>query len=459
MLVDENSQERFEFLYKKDRTKFSKFVLVFSLVSISQYFLNMMISVLIVGVGEAKYIPGAGLAVISLGYIYGLLGFLRVATVGFSSQAKYVNDDELAWKHFVGSSIVALILGVVLIILQKPMINFFIFLYKSPPHIAEVAMKYYSVIIWASPIHLLNFVIAGWLMGRGSIFRVLLIQIVGTAANIYLGIFFVTKDGMEISGGALGGVLSQVIMCVLGLILVLNIIPKGKIRFRFDSSKAYKEKMSKINTQLILRMVFLTIQMQIHNAILGHWGEPFISVNNILMNLVFLASGVFEGVANAASNFAGRSIAEKNKSLLEFTWKTTTLFTTTIAIILSMLFLFVGDSFIVYIAGSPISREAALNYRFWVLPYILFGGYAISYYGVFVGSLCTKPVATSAFMSLVTFVFTYYVTSGIIIKNGYSGFIALWLAYAVFYFILSLGLYLYKRALFDTFDKLKTDSV
>ncbi len=438
--------------------KFSKFVVFFSIVSISQYFLNMMISVLIVGMGESKYIPGVGLAVLSLGYIYGLLGFLRVASVGFSAQAKYSNNDELAWKHFLGASVGALIFGLVLIVLQDIMIKGFIFLYKSPPHIADVATEYYNVIVWASPVHLLNFVIAGWLMGRGSIFRVIIIQIIGTAANIGFSILFVTQEGMAIIGGALGGICSQVIMCIIGLVFVFHAIPKDKIKLDIAALKVHIKQMKIVSSNLSLRVVFLTIQMQIHNSILGELGEPLVSVNNILMNVIFIVSGVFEGIANSSCYFAGRSIVEKNDKLLRFAWKTTTIFTLAVSIVLAIAFIFFGEQFITYLAGSPISREAALYYRLWTLPYILFGGYAISYYGVFVGAVCTKPVAISAFMSLVTFIFTYYVTNGIVIANGYSGFIALWLAYSVFYLILSLGLFLQKYALLKVADKLKMEN-
>ncbi len=454
-ISNENSSKKISIFSKVeglDIKQFAKFVLLFGCVSTLQCFLGMLVDVWIIGRLDPEYMHAIGTPLLAIGSLYSLLGFIRIATVGFSSKAKYLNDKKEQWISFLSPAIASVLLGLVFIILHKLMMTASIFFDKLPVNIIGMARQYYDFIMWASPIHLLNFTIAGWLMGRGSLVRVLLLQIISNALNIGLGIYFTWELNMLAAGIGWATIISQVVASIIGLIFVLISMPKKNVGLRLADFKAISNTLISFNFHLLLRSIFLAIQIQLHNMILSSLSDPLMSVNNILINLVLISSGIFEGVANAASLYSGRAMVEKNRNLLEATIKMTNIFTIIIGVLLAVLFMILRVPYANIISNNIASQEMTIRYSLWLIPYFLFGGFATTYLGIFLGTVYTKPIAISAFMALVTFVFIYYVTSGVVIQNGYSGFVALWIAYIVFYIIRSLGLYLYKDNLLTHAD-------
>ncbi len=427
--------------------KFAKLVILFGCASTLQCFLGMLVDVWIIGQINSEYMHAIGTPLLAIGSLYSLLGFIRISVVGFSSKAKYLNDKKEQWISFLSPAVASVLLGIAFIILHQPMIRASIFFNKLPADIIGMAREYYDFIMWAAPVHLLNFTIAGWLMGRYSMVRVLLIQVVGNALNIGLGIYFTWELNMLAAGVGWATIISQAVMCIIGLIFVFISLPKKNVGLCLADFKAISKTLISFNFDLLLRTIFLAAQLQIHNLILISLNESFISINNILMNIVLIATGIFEGVANAASLYAGRAMVEKNHSLLSFTMKMTNIFTIAIGVLLSILFIILRVPYAEIISNNIASQEGVIRYSLWLIPYFLFGGFATTYLGIFLGTVYTKPIATSAFMALATFVFIYYVTSGVVIQNGYSGFVALWIAYMGFNIIRSLGLYLYRGSL------------
>lgn len=454
MLVDDTTSSDNNVKQKRlsQVLEFGKFTLFFVFVSTLQYFLNMLAGVFILGRINVQYMHGIGSVVLSLGSLYGLLGFLRMATVGFSAKAKYLNDDEYAWASFFESAVLALVIGIIFIVLQKIVFQGSMVSYKLEGEVVGVASDYFYVVIWSSPIHLLNFVITGWLMGRGVVVRVFVMQLICTALNIGLSIFLGLNIGLGARGIGIAMALSQVIMCAIGVVFILSILPKHTISFNKTVFADNRKKMLAIDSHLILRFVFLTIQIQINNILVARLGGSYISASNILMNFVFISSGMFEGIGNAASAFAGRSMAEKNSALLRSTWNMTNIFTIAMSVVICIIYIAIRTPFIESIASSASSRQLSLDYSLWLIPCFLVGGFSMSYFGIFLGTTFTKPIATSSFMALVTFIFVYNGIRDIVVQNGYSVFIAIWIAYIVFYLIRSLGLFLYNRKLLDILD-------
>ncbi len=289
-------------------------------------------------------------------------------------------------------------------------------------------------------------------MGQGRVFRVIITQMLGNIMNIALGIIFVREMGMNTIGMAMATIISQIIICIVGLVLIFNIIPKEKRVFSINIFKANFQIVFIANLNLFLRTLFLTIQLNIHNGMAGDLGQIYGSVNNILIQFLLIASGIFEGVANTASAYAGHSIGEKNKPLLEFTWKMTNYYTIAIGIILSIVFIVFRSPLISLYAVNEEIANATIKYSLWLLPYLLIGGFSMTYYGIFIGAVYTKPIAISTFMSLVAFLFIYYAAVGIVQKYGYVPFVTLWFAYSIFYAVRSYGLYFCKKSLLAKAD-------
>ncbi len=451
--IDKDIEHQTKIEKALDVALFVKFTILFGIVATLQYFLNMLVGVWIIGKINIEYRHAIGSVVLSLGTLYGLLNFLRVSTVGFSAQAKYKNDDEKASTSFLEPAILSVVIGIVFVVLQRVLISGFIFTSRLDGELEIVARDFLHIVIWSAPVHLLNFTITGWLMGRGSTIKVLIIQMLSTAINIGLGIFLALNMELGGRGLAFAAIISQVFMCILGLIFIIRALPKHAISFATTIMADNRKKIAFIDSNLVLRFIFLMIQTQILNMLVASLGDLYIASSNMIMNFVFISYGMYEGIANAASAFAGRALAEDKTSLLKFTWKMTNIVTIIMSAAICVIYVIICVPFIEQIANNSSLQKLTIEYSMWLIPYFLIGGFSMSYLGIFLGAVYTKPLATSAFMSLVTFAFIYYGISDIVVKNGHSIFIAIWIAYTVFYIIRSLGLFMYREKLLTILDK------
>ncbi len=136
-----NDNPIYNFDKKESLKQFAKVFILFTFVSSSQYFVGILLRRYVTGHIEPEYMQGFGIGSLILGSLLGLLGFLRVATIGFSAQARGMKDPEKDWTAFFEPAILSLAFGILIILLQKPMLHGAIFLYKLPDNTAALASQ------------------------------------------------------------------------------------------------------------------------------------------------------------------------------------------------------------------------------------------------------------------------------------------------------------------------------
>ncbi len=431
---------------KSSRVSYTKeFAKVFAfcaLVSSTQYLLPLIAAYKI----DPQSIMGIGYGIVTLGSLYGLMGFVRVLAAGYTTQSKTKNDEERYWSSFIEISLISVMLGIVIIIFKKPIFHAMMLLNTG---VSETTREYYNVAILASPIHMLNFGVIGWFIGHKKFKSVFFIHIFGSFFMIFAGSTFIPVWELGAIGIAISTTTSQIFLFVISLFVVLRIIPKEKRILRLYNFKASFNPVFFASIYLLLRTVFLIVQMNIDHSMAGRLGEPLWSANNILVQLLFLASSIFEGVACASSIFICRAIVKKNVKLTRFTFKLTNYFTVGTGVVIAALFFMFREVFINFYASTDEISHAAIIYSMWLLPYFLMGGFSMTYYGFFIGANNTKPIMTSVGISVIVFVFAHYVTNEVLLKLRYSSFDALWMSYTVFYIIRGIALYLKRDTVFQ----------
>jgi MATE family multidrug resistance protein len=146
-----------------------------------------LISVAFLGhLQEIDALAGVCIANILFNLVYLILEFLRMGTTGLTAQAVGADDQEAALLVGLRNGLIALGLGIVLLILQYPLREVGFSLLSADIDVKAAGIDYFNARIWGAPAVLLNFVLIGWLLGREENSKVVVLSVIGNAANIIL---------------------------------------------------------------------------------------------------------------------------------------------------------------------------------------------------------------------------------------------------------------------------------
>ena len=166
---------------------------------------------------SAAFIGGISVGALILSVIYWNFAFLRASTGGLTAQAYGRMRVGGAGEHpsaILGRAL-ALSLGfaALLLVLQWPLSRLALVFNDSTPRVAELAIRYFFVRIWAAPATLSLMSLKGWFIGMqdtlSSMFTDLVVNVVNIAASIVLTLGAFGWQGIGFDGIALGTVIAQ----------------------------------------------------------------------------------------------------------------------------------------------------------------------------------------------------------------------------------------------------------
>ena len=142
---------------------------------------------------HAAYLGAVAVGSALFGFLFVGFNFLRMGTTGIAAQRFGANDDDGLRTSLGQAGIVALLIGLVLLLLQKPVGQFGISLLGPDADVAPLAREYFDIRIWAAPATLLNYALIGWFIGLQNARVPLLIVVTINLINIVLDLLFVLK--------------------------------------------------------------------------------------------------------------------------------------------------------------------------------------------------------------------------------------------------------------------------
>ena len=182
-----------------------------------------LVDVSIVGhLGSATYIGAIAVGGMLFSMIYWIFGFLRMGTSGLTAQAYGRRDLAEVILSFVRSVGIAFGLGLLLILLQYPILKVAFMLIDATPAIKELASLYFRICIWGAPAVLGLYSFAGWFVGMQNSRFPMYIAITQNIVNILASLCFVFLFGMKVEGVALGTLIAQYAGFLMALLLWLR---------------------------------------------------------------------------------------------------------------------------------------------------------------------------------------------------------------------------------------------
>ena len=392
---------------------------------------------------DPKYIAAVSLGAILFNNLYWLFGFLRVSTTGYAAQAFGAADRELGTLAFFKPLVLALLISLACIVLQKPILEGYLAMIGAAPEVNALCREYYYILIWGAPLVLGNYVALGWLMGQTRVRASVFMQVSMNVLNMALSIWFVFGLHMDIIGVAFatllsqlyGGVISVVLMYYYGEFDYKN-LPWGEL---LDWRTFIG--MLKVNVNLMIRTACLLTVNNIIAAVGASFGTVVLAANAVLLQLKDIMSYLIDGMANGAAIFSGRAVGAKSGAGLDAAIRMTFKWLVVLAVILMGVYAAGNEFFIRLFTNLDEVVAMALTYNVFVLFYPVCAGIGMVLYGVFCGATRTAPVRNMMLLALAVFYLLQWQLVPIIGNSG------LWLALLGFMAAQSVILLYYLKSL------------
>src|SRR6202142_2330657 len=152
--------------------------------------------------------------------VYWTFGFLRMATTGLVAQSPGAGDQDQVMHHCGRALLSALLIGALILAVQKPLISASLALMGASAEVHRNALLYCSIRIWSAPAALSNYTILGYLLGKQRPRTAFLLQAAIIIVNVVLALTLVLRWHWGVAGIATATMTAEWTGCFLGLALM-----------------------------------------------------------------------------------------------------------------------------------------------------------------------------------------------------------------------------------------------
>lgn len=352
---------------------------------------------------DIRYLNGVALATVIFNVIYWSFNFFRMGTTGPTAQAVGRGDETEVWLICLRNSLLALGAGGLIWLLREAIATAGFALLQASPEVRGAAMEFYSGRIVGAPAVLVNFVLLGWLLGRGQGRQVVMLAVAGNGSNILLDYWFIRQLGWGSYGAGLATALSDYILLAVGLGLILTSgvpwqrWPQVKARlWQFSALKT----LFGLNRDILIRTFAIVTAMSLFTNFSSGMGDTVLGVNTLLMQIVLMSAYFMDGIAltveSYAGNFYGRGAGGDLYRLL--------LLGMVGSVVLGGAIAFTLIAWPTYFFSLLTSHTALLSqvprYVAWLLPVLGFGGLAFTLDGYFLGLTAGRTLRNATLIAV-----------------------------------------------------------
>ena len=358
---------------------------------------------------NANYLIATSLSSSVILMIFWSFGFLRMGTVGMVSQSLAKGDYHEIVNLIVRNILLSLVISLLIILLYLPIVNVIEFFFQISQEIYLLIKKYIFIRIFSAPAELILYVIIGLFLGLQKTFITSLIIITYSVLNMTISIILVTKFSLNVSGVALGTLISSYIIAISSLIFVYYFfIRKLKVIPKFKKTLLNTKKIAKlftINFDIFIRTILLTFAFLWINYLSSQIGDNFIAINSILLQLLTISAFFLDAYAYSTEGVIGYAVGRRSEKTFLNTVKSSIELSFYTGILIGTIYVFFSKEIINLLTDLDIIRLYTYEYIFWLvlLPPIASICYQLD--GIFIGATETKSMRDCMIVSVLLYIF------------------------------------------------------
>jgi len=346
--------------------------------------------------------------------LYWTFGFMRMGTTGLAAQAWGKRDAFAQVALLLRSLLLAVGIGMLLILLHRPLIALGLQLMNASPEVSALAAEYAAIRIWSAPAVLSQYTLVGWLIGTQYARGPMVMLITANGINILLDVFFVTVLGWNSRGVALATVIAEYGAAAIGIAIVLRRMPAGQ-RLTRDLVGRLTDYLDilQVNRYIMVRTIALLLALAFFTAQGARQGDVILAANAVLITFLLVISNALDGFANAAEALIGEAIGKGSGRQFRAVFASALRWSVWGALVLTLAFLFGGRWLISLLTGIEEVQVTAWQYLpwLWLLPFAAVWSYLLD--GVFIGATRTREMQnTMLFSALVVYLPVWWLTTG-----------------------------------------------
>ncbi|MCY4303843.1 MAG: MATE family efflux transporter [Aestuariivita sp.] len=354
--------------------------------------------------GEAAPIGAVGLGAIIITSIYWFFGFLRMGTVGLTSQALGAREFQEVDALLARVLIAGVVFGLILILIQIPTFWIALAILPGSAEVETLAQQYLGIRIWSAPAAVAIYGITGWLIAHERMLAVLMIQFWTNGLNVILDIWFVLIFDWGVEGVAFATFMAEWSGALLGLFFCRKVLwRKGFVEWEqiFDWGRLLN--MALVNRDILLRSLLLQIIFVSFIFLSAEHGDVTLAANQVLLQFLYVATFTLDGFAIAAETLVGQAVGSRNLTFLRRSVLITFGWGLVMSIVLSVAFVVGGVQFIELMTTASEVREQAKAFLIWIFVAPIIGVWAWMLDGIFIGATQTRDMRNMMGVSFIVY--------------------------------------------------------
>ena len=366
-------------------------------------------------------------------FIYWNCSFIRMGTSGITAQAYGAKDFHTTTLMLARAILVSVVLGVLMLILQRPLGEGALALMNGGDMVAD----YFYARIWAVPAGIMLFGLNGWLTGMQNAIIPMVVSITVNIIHVACSIWFAFGFDMGIVGIAYASVVAQWIGVVVTTLITWWHYRScfTAIRWREVIDAKAMKTFFVINRDIIIRTFCIVCTYTFFTAASARMGDAAIlAVNTILLQLFTLFSYMNDGFAYSAEALTGRFIGARDIVSLRKCIKHCVMWGILTGVIFVAVYIFWWEellSFFMKEQGSDVGRLLAYarQYIGWIIAIPMAAALPFIMDGIMVGATQSRVMRDSMLMATVAYFGLFYAF------EPFIGNDALWLAFSSYMFL------------------------
>jgi len=241
---------------------------------------------------EVYYLGALAVGGMIFNFLFWGFGFLRMGTTGITAQEYGARNRESMMMTMARVQLIAWSFGLLIILLQTPLIAFSLWIIESSEEVARFTREYYDIRIYTAPAMLALYGLQGWFLGVQNAKYPMIITIVHNLLNIVLNIFFIRVLDMHVDGVAWGTLISTWLALGLGVWLFFKKY-KRYISHYVQTALVNRDELKRyfsVNRDIFIRTLCLIFTFSFFTAMSAAQGDLVLAANTILLQLWMVAS-------------------------------------------------------------------------------------------------------------------------------------------------------------------------
>ena len=336
--------------------------------------------------------------------VYWTFGFLRMATTGLVAQAHGSRDEDSVIHHFARALLTALLVGGLLLLIQKPLIAGALALLGASGEVHRNALVYCSIRIWSAPAALANYAILGCLLGRQRARSALLLQAAINVVNLAIALTLVLRLHWGVAGIATATMTAEWMGCLLGLAIMLASGARpSHVRWNELIDPNSLRRLFALNRDILLRTLSLVAAYIWFTRTGARAGNAVLAANAVLINFLWIAGYGLDGFANAAEALIGEAIGAGRWQDFWPVFRACSVSAFLVAALLSLVYLVFGHNIVAAFTNQESIRVLAGQFLPWLIVLPLVAVWSFLLDGVFIGATRAQELRDSMLIALAGF--------------------------------------------------------